>query len=273
MSQLSYRSIFISDVHLGTRDCRAKFLIDFLESTHCERLYLVGDIVDLWAMRRSVHWPPSHTRVLQLFFEKAERGTEVFYIPGNHDELMRDFVGSEINGVRILRDAVHVTRDGRRFLVSHGDEFDGFVRHNGLLRLLGDGIYPFLLLMNRWFNGARRRLGRPYWSLSAFIKSKVGNARRYIEKFEAAVAYAAAIQEYDGHICGHLHTAGIVARDGVLYCNDGDWVEHCTALVEDFEGRLQLLHWADRKQIHQVNEGTEVIPTLIPLSAPQGSSA
>jgi len=267
MKPLSYRSIFISDVHLGTRDCRAEFLVDFLESTQCETLYLVGDIIDLWAMRRSVHWPPAHTRVLQLLFEKAAAGCDVIYIPGNHDELMRDFVGTEFNGVRILRDAEHVTHDGRRFFVSHGDEFDTFVRHNGLLRVVGDGIYPVLLAANRWFNGLRRRFGRPYWSLSSFIKSKVGNARRYMDKYEAAVARSASSQEYDGHICGHIHKAGIVSRDGILYCNDGDWVEHCTALVEDLDGRLQLLHWADHKRIEQVNEGMDVEAALIPLMA------
>jgi len=267
MTSLHFRSIFISDVHLGTRDCRADFLVDFLESTESEYLYLVGDIVDLWAMRRSVHWPPSHTRVLQLIFEKAAKGCRVVYIPGNHDELMRDFVGTGINGVKILRDAEHRTNDGRRFFVSHGDEFDTFVRHNGLLRVVGDGIYPFLLMLNRGFNGLRRRFGHPYWSLASFIKSKVGNARRYMDKYETAVARSAASQDYDGHICGHIHKAGIVSRDGILYCNDGDWVEHCTALVEDAEGRLNLLHWADSKQIGQVGEGLAVEAAPIPLTA------
>ena len=168
--------------------------------------------------------------------------------------------------MRIVRDTEHTTRDGRRFFVSHGDEFDAFVRHNGLLRLVGDGMYPVLLTLNRWFNGLQRRLGRPYWSLASFLKSKVGNARRYMEKYEAAVAKSAASQAYDGHICGHIHKAGIVSRDGVLYCNDGDWVEHCTALVEDVDGRLQLLHWADHKRIEQVNEGMAVVPALTPLS-------
>lgn len=262
---LRYRSIFISDVHLGTRECRAEYLLDFLESTDCDRLYLVGDIFDLWSMRKSVYWNPDHSAVVQAVFDKARDGTEVIYIPGNHDELMRDFIGAEFSGVRLMRNAIHVTADGRRFFVSHGDEFDGLVKHNRVLKFIGDGAYNLLLAGNRRFNVLRRRLGYRYWSLSSYLKTRVNNAVQYIRKFEETAAQTARRENCDGYICGHIHKAGIESIDEVLYANTGDWVEHCTALVEDFHGRLQLLHWSDARRVEIVHGAEGVMAAGMPL--------
>lgn len=270
---LYYRSIFVSDVHLGTRDCRADYLLDFLRSTRSDYLYLVGDIFDFWAMRRRVYWTPAQSAIIQEIFKKAEQGTQVIYIPGNHDSLCREFIGSEYNGVKIQGDAVHVGADGRRFYVSHGDELDGMVKHNRLLKYIGDQAYGWLLNLNRKYNLARQRFGHPYWSLSVYIKTRVKNAQRYINEFERAAAYQARHHHgCDGYIGGHIHKAGIEHIDGVVYCNDGDWVEHCTALAEDDNGTLQLLHWADLKQVEQVNpacpEAEDEIPLPIALVIP-----
>lgn len=265
MQPLDYRAIFISDIHLGTRDCRAEYLLDFLNNTSADVLYLVGDVIDLLAMRRQVYWPRAHSAVLEAFFDKARQGCRVVYIPGNHDETLRDFVGTSIGGIEILRDAVHVSADGRRFFISHGDEFDSLVRGNPLLHLLGDRLYNVLLWLNRRVNDLRHHFGRPYWSLASWIKSRIGGARRYVRRFEQAAAWAAVRERYDGYICGHIHKAGIDTHGATLYCNDGDWVEHCTALVEDREGRLQMLHWADHKRVDQVCQGDEVIEAALPL--------
>jgi len=269
MGVLHYRSIFISDVHLGTRHCRANYLLDFLASTECEQLYLVGDIIDLWAMRRAIYWTAEHTAVVQAILDKARAGTRVIYIPGNHDEWLREFVGSCFHGVEIEPNATHTTADGRRFFVSHGDEFDALLRHEGLLHLVGDSAYGLLLAVNRWYNRLRRRLGRPYWSLSAYLKTRVGRAAEYMRRFERAAARETRRREADGYICGHIHKAGIERLDGVVYCNDGDWVEHCTGLVEDFDGSLHLLHWADHKRVEAVSAGQDVVPAGLPLLVPQ----
>ena len=270
MGTLHYRSIFISDVHLGTRDCRADYLLDFLESTDSKYLYLVGDIFDFWSMRSRVHWTAAQSAVLQRIFDKAARGTKVIYIPGNHDELCRDFAGTEFRGVSVRLNAIHTTAAGRRFFVSHGDEFDDVVKHNHLLKVVGDYAYYVLLFTNRWFNKLRRHFGRPYWSLSAYLKTRVGNAAAYIRKYEQAAAYEANRREFDGYICGHIHKAGIQHIDGVLYCNDGDWVEHCTALTEDFDGNLQIVHWADHKRVEIVSRGHEIDDNVVPLPEPIG---
>ena len=264
MGTLRCRSVFISDVHLGTRECRADYLLDFLNSVRCEHLYLVGDIFDLWSMRRSVYWTADQSAVLQRILHMARSGTRVTYIPGNHDELFRDFAGSEFHGVQVRLNAEHLSADGRRFFVSHGDEFDGDVRHNALLKAVGDGAYQMLLKGNRVYNAWRRRRGHGYWSLSAWLKTRVGNARAYIRKFEEAAAQEALKSGFDGYICGHIHKAGIERIDGVLYCNDGDWVEHCTTLVEDFSGTMQLLHWSDHCRVEASDGAVEVpVPDLL----------
>jgi UDP-2,3-diacylglucosamine pyrophosphatase LpxH len=243
------RTAFISDIHLGTRDCRAPYLLDFLQRLSCERLVLVGDVFDLWAMRRRVVWTQSQAAVIEHIFALADRGVEVIYIPGNHDEALRALIGTEIRGVRILRHLEHETLDGRRFLVSHGDEFDDEVRHSRLQHWCGDMGYHLLLRVSHWVDRARRHLGRPYWSLSAWAKTRVGRARDYIGRFEAAAVHAARAGGYDGYIGGHIHKAAIQSDNGVLYCNTGDWIEHCTALIEDQGGFLHLIHWSDHGRL------------------------
>jgi UDP-2,3-diacylglucosamine pyrophosphatase LpxH len=249
MSSFDCRTAFVSDIHLGTRDCRAPYLLDFLQRLQCERLVLVGDVFDLWAMRRRVVWSPAQSAIIEHVFALAAKGIEVFYIPGNHDEALRALIGSEIRGVRIVRSLDHETADGRRFLVSHGDEFDDEVRHSHLQHRLGDIAYQFLLRISHYVDHARRYLQRPYWSLSAWAKTRVGRARDYIGRFESAAARAARDGGYDGYIGGHIHKAAIESRDGVLYCNTGDWVEHCTALIEDNGGYLHLVHWSDHVRL------------------------
>jgi UDP-2,3-diacylglucosamine pyrophosphatase LpxH len=241
-----YRTIFISDLHLGTRGCRSDFLADFLRRTSSERLYLVGDIVDGWRLRKSWYWDAAHDEVLKLILRKARNGTEVTYIPGNHDEMFRAWLpmGLDMCGVRLRGEAVHETADGRRLLIIHGDEFDSVVRYAKVIALLGDGAYTAALVLNRWFNSARRRLGYPYWSLSAWLKRQVKGAVKAIDRFETALAGEARRRGLNGVVCGHIHHAEMRMVDGVLYVNDGDWVESCTALVEHHDGRLELLDWA-----------------------------
>jgi UDP-2,3-diacylglucosamine pyrophosphatase LpxH len=239
------RSVFISDVHLGFRGCRAGFLLDFLRNVECEQLYLVGDIIDLWSLERSFYWPQQHNDVIRTLLGKAKNGTRVIYVPGNHDRSLRDFDGWVLGNVEIRREVVHEAADGRRFLVLHGDEFDSVIRASPLLESLGCRAYAFVLGLNRVVNAMRRRLGYPYWSVAAFLKHKVKNAVQYIDNFERAVACEARRRCVDGMICGHIHRPEIVDIDGVLYCNDGDWVENCTALIEDEGGRFSLLRWTE----------------------------
>ena len=243
-----YRSIFISDLHLGTRGCRSDFLADFLHNNSCEHLYLVGDVIDGWRLRKSWYWDATHDEVLRLILGHARAGTEVTYIPGNHDEMFRAWLplGLEIAGVRLRQDATHVTADGRRLLVMHGDEFDSVVRYARFLALLGDWAYTAALVANRWFNAGRRRLGYPYWSLSAWLKRQVKEAVKAIDRFESAVAHEAERRGFDGVVCGHIHHAEMRKVGRVTYINDGDWVESCTALVEHHDGRLELIDWAAR---------------------------
>ena len=241
----NYRTIWISDIHLGTRGCKAEFLLDFLKYTKAEQIYLVGDIVDGWRLKRSWYWPQAHNDVVQKLLRKARKGTKVIFVPGNHDEGARQFAGLQFGGVELVHECVHETADGKRLLVIHGDEFDVIVKYAKWVALLGDWTYNVLLFMNHYFNVARRVFGFPYWSLSAYLKHKVKNAVEYISQFEDAVASVAKQRGMDGVVCGHIHNAEMRMIDGVLYCNDGDWVESCTALVEHFDGRLELLYWAD----------------------------
>jgi UDP-2,3-diacylglucosamine pyrophosphatase LpxH len=241
-----YRTVFISDLHLGTRGCRSDFLGDFLRRMQCDNLYLVGDIIDGWRLRKSWYWDVSHDEVLRQIVRHARSGTVVTYIPGNHDEMFRDWLpmGLEIAGIRLCREAVHVTADHRRLLVLHGDEFDSVVRYARFLALLGDWAYTMALALNTGFNAIRRSLGYPYWSLSAWLKRQVKEAVKAIDRFETALAGEARSRGFDGVVCGHIHQAEMREVDGVLYLNDGDWVESCTALVEHQDGRLELVDWA-----------------------------
>jgi len=240
-----YRTIFISDIHLGTRGCKAAFLIDFLRHVEAERIYLVGDIIDGWRLKKSWYWTAEHNDIVRKLLKRARQGTEIIYIPGNHDESLREYLDFDFAGVTIRRDAIHVGADGRRYWVLHGDEFDSIVRYAKWLAFLGDYAYALLLELNRAVDWARRRLGHPYWSLSGFLKHKTKKAVEYMSNFEEAVAQQAAARKVDGVICGHIHHAEMRRIGEVLYCNDGDWVESCTALVEHFDGRLEILHWTE----------------------------
>jgi UDP-2,3-diacylglucosamine pyrophosphatase LpxH len=243
-----YRTIWISDIHLGTRGCKAELLLEFLRHTHAETLFLVGDIVDGWRLKRSWYWNQSHNDVVQKLLRKARQGTNVIYVPGNHDEALRDFTELQFGGVTVQMEAIHETADGRRLLVTHGDHFDGIVTYAKWLALLGDAAYGFVLGLNTWFNHLRRRMGLPYWSLSAYLKNRVKNAVEFISDYERAIAEEARRRHVDGVVCGHIHHAEIRMIDGILYCNDGDWVESCTALVEHFDGRLEILRWAELRE-------------------------
>jgi len=244
-----FRAVFISDIHLGTRGCRADFLLDFLRRTDCETLYLVGDVVDGWRLRKSWYWTPEFDEVLREILALARRGVEVVYIPGNHDEMFREWLGLEIAGIRLAREAVHDAADGRRFLVIHGDEFDGVIRYAKFLAFLGDWAYDWAVYLNRHFNVARRRLGYPYWSLSQWLKRQVKGAVKAIDRFETALATEAKRRGLDGVICGHIHHAEMRTVQGVLYMNDGDWVESCTALVEHTNGQFELLDWSRENRL------------------------
>jgi UDP-2,3-diacylglucosamine pyrophosphatase LpxH len=250
-----YRSIWISDVHLGTRGCQADLLLDFLRHTESQHLYLVGDIIDAWRLRKSWYWPERHNEVVRVILRKARNGTRVTYVPGNHDEFFRDYVRLNLGGVRVLKDTVHRMADGRRFLVIHGDAYDGVVTYAKWLAFLGDRAYRAALRLNTAFNYARRRLGYPYWSLSAYLKHKVKNAVSFISNFEAALVEEARERRLDGVICGHIHHAELREIDGITYANDGDWVESCTALVERDDGTLELLRWAQERGVdfHAIN--------------------
>ncbi len=240
-----YRSIWISDIHLGTSGCKADYLLDFLKHTESDYLYLVGDIIDGWRMRRSWHWQQAHNDIIQKLMRKARKGTRVIYIPGNHDENFRDFAGRRFGRVAVMNQSIHVTADNRRFLVLHGDQFDSVVKYAKWLALLGDWAYGITLKLNDALHYVRRALGFPYWSISAFLKHKVKNAVEYISCFEEAVVAEAKKYNVDGVVCGHIHHAEMRDVDGLLYCNDGDWVESCTALVEHHDGRLELIDWAE----------------------------
>ncbi|MBK9131414.1 MAG: UDP-2,3-diacylglucosamine diphosphatase [Gammaproteobacteria bacterium] len=263
MGKLTVRSIFVSDIHLGTRGAQAEYLLDLLDNTESDYLYLVGDVFDLWKLRSGWFWPQLNNRVVQALFAKARRGTRVIYIPGNHDALMRDYAGMEFNGVRILSQAEHMTADGRRLLVTHGDELDGVVTVNRWLRHIGDLNYYFLLALNRYCDRLRRLFGRPYWSLSAYIKSRVGNAVDYVRRFEAAAAERARHAGLDGVVCGHIHVGKVRDIDGLLYANSGDWVENCTALIEEPSGEIRLLHWARDSFFLLPAEGEAAEPALL----------
>ena len=251
---IRFRSIFISDVHLGTASCQADQLLDFLRCTESDHLFLVGDIIDGWQLRRRWVWPQAHNDVVQKVLRKARKGTRVTYVAGNHDEVMRHFLGLAFGGIEIREEAVHVTADGRRLLVVHGDLFDAVVQRAKWLAHLGDGLYVLALKLNQWLNRLRARLGMPYWSLSQYLKQRVKNAVSYIGDFEHAVATEARRRNMDGVVCGHIHKAEMRDIEGVLYCNDGDWVESLTALVEYMDGRLQILHW---KEIERLTAGVQ----------------
>lgn len=242
------RTLFLSDTHLGCRYARAETLLEFLNSVKPDRLYLVGDIVDGWRLRKSWYWSDTYTAIVRRILELLDGGTQVFYTPGNHDEFLRQFV-RDLGRVTLADEIVHETADGRKLLVIHGDQFDTVVRHARWLSLVGDVGYNFLLWFNGVFNACRQRLGFGYWSLSAYIKHKVKQATSAISRFEDAVARHARDRHCDGVVCGHIHTPAIHHHDDLTYYNTGDWVESCTALVEDWDGELQLIRWSADPQL------------------------
>lgn len=253
LQKMHYRTIWISDFHLGTKDCQAELLLNFLKQTDSEKLYLVGDIIDGWQLKKSWHWKQSHNDVVQKILRKARKGTEVIFVPGNHDEAAREYVGLDFGGIKIRLQATHITADQRRLLVLHGDEFDGVMQHAKWLAYLGDTLYMWALSLNRQLNKIRKMLGKPYWSLSQYLKHKVKNAVSFITRFETLLAEHAKRQGFDGVVCGHIHQAEIKEYDDIIYANCGDWVESITALVEYEDGQLAIIHWADimtQRQTH-----------------------
>ena len=240
-----YRTVFISDVHLGTRSAQAEALLDFLKHVESETLYLVGDIVDFWKVRRGPHWPQSHNDILQKLLRKARKGTRVVFIPGNHDEGLRDYCGMNFGGIEIKSDDIHRSADGRKYLVLHGDEFDIVVRYARWLAFLGDRGYEVSLALNMPLNWARRHLGYDYWSLSNFLKQRVKTAVNFIGEFEDALSAEARRRGADGLICGHIHHANDRSFDGIHYLNCGDWVESCTAIGERDDGSFEIIRWLD----------------------------
>ncbi|MDP2074183.1 UDP-2,3-diacylglucosamine diphosphatase [Hydrogenophaga sp.] len=240
-----YRTVFISDIHLGTPGCQAKALLHFLRCNPCDTLYLVGDIVDGWQLRRRWFWPQAHNDVVQKLLRKARKGCRVVFVPGNHDEFARHFLGHSFGDIEVTADAVHLTADGRRLWVMHGDHFDGVIQYAKWLAHVGDTLYELTLKLNRHLNSLRARMGLPYWSLSQYLKHKVKTAVNFVSDCEKAVAQEARSRGSDGVVCGHLHRPEMRPIDGTLYCNDGDWVESLSALVEHPDGRLEIVHWGD----------------------------
>jgi UDP-2,3-diacylglucosamine pyrophosphatase LpxH len=240
------RSMFLSDVHLGTRGCKADQLLGFLRQYDADTIYLVGDIVDGWRLKSGWYWPQAHNDVVQKLLRKVRKGARLIYIPGNHDEFLKDYIGGTFGDIELVDEAVHETADGRKYLVIHGDQFDLVVRHARWLALLGDGAYQAALFVNTHLNILRRRLGLTYWSLSAWAKLKVKNAVNYIGRFEEFLSSEAKRQGLDGVICGHIHHAALRETHGIHYVNTGDWVESCTAVVEHYDGALEIVHWLDQ---------------------------
>lgn len=244
--QKRYRTIWISDTHLGSKGCKAEFLADFLKQHDCEKLILVGDIIDGWRIKKKAHWPQEHTNVIRRILTRAKRGTEVIYITGNHDDMLRRYSGINFGNIHLVDEHVHTTADGKKLWCIHGDQFDGVIQCHRWLAFVGDFLYETVLTWNRWFNHARARLGFGYWSLSAYLKGRVKRAVNFISEFEQALTKAAKQKQMDGVVCGHIHHAEIREMDsGIQYLNSGDWVESCTALAEDFDGKIQLIQWVE----------------------------
>lgn len=244
-AEFKLRTIFISDIHLGTKGCQAEVLLDFLKHCHADTYYLVGDIFDGWRLKKSWYWPQSHNDVVQKLLRKARKGSRIIYVPGNHDEFLRHYFDLTFGDVEVKNNPVHETADGKRLLVTHGDQYDNVMLYSRWLAFLGDSAYETLLVLNRPLNKVRSFFGLSHWSLSQYLKLKVKNAVNFISCFESVVAADAKHQHVDGVVCGHIHHAEIREIDGITYCNDGDWVESCTALVEHIDGRLEIMNWLE----------------------------
>lgn len=242
------RAIFISDVHLGTKDCKARQLNEFLKTHHCDQLYIVGDFIDGWRMAKKVHWKKSYNRIIRRILKLSKRGVDIYYITGNHDEFLRKFANNRFDNIRLINKMVHQTADDKRLVVMHGDQFDGVTRAHNLLKWVGDWGYDLLMFLNRQFNRARAKYGYGYWSFAGFLKTHIKRAQTYIADYEDAASHYAAKHHYDGIICGHIHHAAMKTINDVSYYNTGDWVESCTALIEDFDGQFRLMDWKNDQQ-------------------------
>lgn len=251
------RALFISDVHLGMKAIRIEQLINFLKAHEAETIYLVGDILDGWRLQRSWHWPPSYNLFVQKLLRKARAGSRIIYLPGNHDEFLRDYLGTYFGDIEFADQVIHHAADGKRYLVIHGDQFDVVVRHAKWLAHLGDWAYRTALRVNILINFVRRKLGFDYWSLSAWAKHKVKNAVSFIGRFEKALSLEATRTAVDGVICGHIHHADIHDIYGTRYINTGDWVESCTAVVENFDGTMELIRWRELTTVRDVTADSE----------------
>jgi UDP-2,3-diacylglucosamine pyrophosphatase LpxH len=265
-----YRAIWISDFHLGTRRAQAALLLEFLRMTESDTLYLVGDIVDNWSLKKSWHWDQLHNDVIQKILRKARKGTRVIYIPGNHDENFRDFAGSQFGRAAVRMTDIHIGANGKRYLVMHGDEFDGVVKYAKWLAYLGDSAYEVAISTNMVLNRFRRMLGRPYWSLSAYLKYRVKKAVEFLSNFENAMVREARRRGADGVICGHVHTPEARVIDGIEYFNDGDWVESCSALVEHQNGTFELIDWRATAKSLGLKESADAYPSRNGRLVPSG---
>lgn len=247
----NYRTIWISDLHLGTPGCKAEVLLDFLSEVSSETIYLVGDIIDGWRLKKNWYWPQSHNDIVQKLLKKARKGAKVIFIPGNHDEAARKYLGFNFGEIRIQHQAIHKTVDGKKLWIVHGDQFDGVIRHAKWLAYIGDRGYAVLIRLNNTLNKIRKFFNLPYWSLSQFIKLKVKQAVSFVTAFENIIANEAKRMGYDGVVCGHIHKAELKKINGIIYANDGDWVESLTALGENFDGSLEIIDWSgELKKIH-----------------------
>lgn len=261
MAKKHYKTVWLSDIHLGCKDCKAEYLLDFLEHSEIETLYLVGDIIDMWAMSKQFRWPKTHNNLFHKLLSLPSQGTRVIYLPGNHDEPIQKYDGKHFGDIEIHRSYTHVTEQGKRLLILHGDQFDQQVCLGSLHSWVGDVLYDFLLFVNRWYNWGRVKAGQPYWSLASYIKSRLKGAGNAIGRYRSACSETAKKQGFDGVVCGHIHHPEIVEDDGFLYLNDGDWVESCSALVESTTGELSLVYWS---QIKQVNNLVSIVPERTP---------
>ena len=255
----NYKSIFISDIHLGTKGCQASKLLEFFKNSRSENLYLVGDIIDVWSMQKNFYWPQEHNDVIQKILRKARQGTKVFYIMGNHDEMLRKFIPMHFGSIRMINRVIHETSNGKRYLVVHGDAWDGVMKYAKWLSKLGSIAYEWLLKLNIVINYFRKLRGKDYWSLAKFLKYKVKNAVKYIGEYEKTVSEYAKRKKFDGIICGHIHHAENIDVDGINYLNCGDWVESCTALCEKNDGTFEIIYWDKIRKNYLIDKQTKII--------------
>ena len=244
---MRHKTVWLSDIHLGCKDCKADLLLNFLQHNTMDTLYLVGDIVDFWALKQQFRWPEAHNKLLQALYSKAKNGTRVIYIPGNHDEIVKPHADTIFGQIEIKRQHIHITADNKKLLVVHGDDYDGQVCFGKFHAWIGDKLYDLILFLNRHFNAYRRKRGYHYWSLASYIKSKVKKANEAIARYRDALLAEAKRQQLDGVVCGHIHHPEVIEQDGMIYCNDGDWIENCSALTENENGELQLVYWTELK--------------------------